>query len=53
MIQLPIPDIINYLQETFGQITPQELADREEAIKNYIDNPTKPVDTVFNKNDTV
>ena len=49
MIHLPILEIINYLQEIFGQITPQELADREEAIKNFIYDPTKPVDTVSNK----
>ena len=49
MIQDPIPNIISFLQETFGQITPQELADREEEIKNFAYDPTKPVDVVFNK----
>ena len=49
MIQNPIPEIISFLQETFGQITPQELADREEEIKNFGYDPAKLVDVVFNK----
>ena len=49
MIQSPIPDIIAFLQDSFGQITPQELADREDALKNLTYDPWKPVDLVFNK----
>ena len=49
MIQDPIPTIIIFLLETFGQITPQELAVREESINNFGYDPTKPVDLVFNK----
>ena len=49
MIQEPIPTIIDFLQEVFGQITPQELADREETLKNFTYDPIKPVDIVFNK----
>ena len=49
MLQETIPNIKEYLLETFGHITPQELADREEEIKNFAYDPTKPVDTVFNK----
>ena len=35
MNQDPIPITILLLQETFDQITPQELADCEEAIKKF------------------
>lgn len=35
MIQVLIPTIISFLQEIFGQITPQELADHKEAIKKF------------------
>ncbi len=49
MILSPIPDIIAFLQESYGQITPQELADREDALKNLSYDPSKPVDLAFNK----
>ena len=49
MIQDPIPDIITFLQDTYGKITPQELADREDALRNFHYEPWKPVDLVFNK----
>ena len=49
MIQKPIPEIIEFLQMTYGQITPQELADREGALKNSIYDPSKPVDLIFNQ----
>ena len=33
MIPNLIHDIITFLQDIYGQITPQELADREDALK--------------------
>ena len=47
MLQESIPRIMEYLLETFGQVTPQELADRKEEVKNFVYDPTKPVDTFF------
>ena len=49
MINNTIPEIFDYLTETYGQITEQELSDKEDEIKNLTYNPTTPVDTVFNK----
>ena len=49
MIQKPIPEIIEFLQTTYGQITPQELADREDALKNTVYDPSRPVDLIFNQ----
>ena len=49
MIQQPIPNIFAFLQTTYGQITPQELADCENALKNISYDPSKPVDLIFNQ----
>ena len=49
MINDPIPDIFDYLTTNYGQITEQELSDKEDALKTLVYDPTQPVDTVFNK----
>lgn len=49
MLDSSIPDIIKYLQDTYGRITEQELSDREEALKKYVYDTSSPVDMVFNK----
>ena len=40
---------MEFLTSTYGQITPQELADREDALKNLTYDPSKPVDLIFNQ----
>ena len=49
MLDAKIPDIIEYLQNTYGKITEQELSDREEDLKKYVYDTAEPVDTIFNK----
>jgi len=49
MINDSIPEIFDYLTENYGQITEQELSDKEDELKNLTYNPTTSVDSVFNK----
>ena len=49
MINDTIPDIIQYLQSNFGQITDQELSDTEDELKSFIYDLNAPVDFVFDK----
>ena len=49
MIQETIPDIIEYLQKTYGFLTDEALSEKEDVLKQYIYDPTKSVDDVFNK----
>ena len=49
MINNKVPDIILYLQQNHGQITEQDLNDKEEEVKGLVYDPVTPVDTVFNK----
>lgn len=49
MIQDSIPTIATFLQETYRRITPQELANCEDALKKFHYEPWKPVNLGFNK----
>ena len=49
MLDVLIPEIIEYLQTIYGRITEQELSDREDELKNSVYDTQTPVDTVFNK----
>ena len=49
MINDSIPAIFDYLTTNYGQITEQELSDKEDELKTLVYDPTQPVDTVFNK----
>ena len=49
MLDASIPTIIEYLQNTYGRITEQELSDREETLKKTIYDASEPVDMIFNK----
>lgn len=49
MIHTPIPDIFTFLGNTYGKLSPQQLRQREKVIDDIIFDPTKNVDTVFNK----
>ena len=49
MLDVSIPDIIDYLQNNYGRITEQDLSDREDEIKKFVYDIQAPVDTVFNK----
>ena len=49
MINDSIPDIFEFLTTNYGQITEQELSDKEDEIKAISYDPSTPVDTVFNR----
>lgn len=49
MVDVSIPEIIDYLQDSYGRITEQELSDREDELKRFVYDTQTPVDTVFNK----
>lgn len=47
-ITLPFYDVLNYLQDTFGRVTPQMLDDRIAEVTCMSYTPTLPIDIVFN-----
>ena len=49
MINETIPEIINFLSNTYGQLSPAQLKERERAIDNMVYNPATTIDSVFNK----
>ena len=49
MINNTIPEIINFLRNTYGQLSPSQLKERERAIDDMIYDPSQPIDSVFNK----
>ena len=49
MINDTILDTITYLQLNYGQITEQELNNKDDIVKVTVYDPTLPVDTVFNQ----
>ena len=51
MINLPIHSIIQYLIRTFGQISEEHYMSMEDEMKEFVYNPSLPVDIVFNKID--
>ena len=49
MISATIPEIIEFLQLNYGQITEEELVKKEEEIHTFDYDPQTPVDKVFTK----
>lgn len=49
MVDVSIPEIIEYLQDSQGHITEQELSDQEDKLKRFVYNARTPVGMVFNK----
>ena len=49
MVDVSIPEIIEYLQDSYGRITEQALSDKEDELKRFVYDTQTPVDTVFNK----
>ena len=49
MINESIPQIITFLRDTYGQLSPSQLKERERAIDDMIYNPATTIDSVFNK----
>ena len=47
MINKSIPEIVEYLQVNYGQITAEEMAAKEDELNNYCYDPQTPVDKVF------
>lgn len=48
-ITCPIPEIIQFLFEEYGDLSPDDLLTKEDTIKNYVYDPSLPVSTVFNE----
>ena len=46
-----IPVIMTFLQETNRKISPTNLIEKEDTMKDFVYNPAEPIDTVFNKID--
>ena len=47
MINETIPEIFDYLQTNYGQVTEEEMVTKEDDLKNYAYDPKAPVDKVF------
>ena len=49
MINSSIPDIFTFLKDTYGNLSPAQLRERERVIDDLVYDPAHSVDTVFNK----
>ena len=49
MINESIPEIFDYLQTNYGQITAEEMVAKEDDLKNFAYDPQAPVDEVFSQ----
>ena len=49
MLNDNIPDILTFLTDTYGQLSPVELKEQEKQINNMIYDTSQGIDTVFNK----
>ena len=49
MIHANIPEIFNFLRVNYGQLSPQQLKERESNLDNYNYDPSTHINTVFNK----
>ena len=49
MINESIPEIFDYLQTNYGQITAEEMVAKEDDLKNFAYDPQAPVDKVFSQ----
>jgi hypothetical protein len=41
-------EILTYLQEVYGRVSPQMLEDRDNDLRSMVYNPQQPIDVVFN-----
>ena len=48
-VQTSIPNIINYLFEEYGELSPDQLFEKEDEVKNFVYDPNQPVSVVFNE----
>ena len=46
-----IPQILNYLFETYSNVSPKELSSLKHQVESMIYDPTEPIDTVFTEID--
>ena len=51
VISFKIPDIMDYLVKTYGQLKPEELRHMKSEVEEYIYDPALPIDVLFNKMD--
>jgi uncharacterized phage-associated protein len=51
MIPSDIPAILAFLQNTYGKISPTHLMEKEDELKDFIYNPTQPINVIFNNID--
>ena len=51
MIPSDIPAILAFLQNTYGKISPTHLMEKEDELKDFIYDPTQPIDVIFNNID--
>ena len=49
MLNETIPKIINFLSNSYGQLSPVQLKERKKAIDDIVLNPATTIDSVFNK----
>ena len=49
MINETIPELSNFLSNTYGQLSPAQLKECEEDIENMVFNSATTIDDVFNK----
>ena len=49
MIHANIPEIFIFLRANYGQLSPQQLEERESNLDNYNYDPSTHINTVFNK----
>lgn len=49
MVNESIPQIITFLRDTYGQLSPLQLKERERAIDDMVYNSDTTIDSVFNK----
>ena len=49
MVHQSIPDIFHYLMTTCGQLSLQQIKDRENEIDNLTYDPATNVNTIFNR----
>ena len=47
-VEKPIAEIRQYLYDEYGEITPEQMMDKEEEIKRYVFDPMQSISTVFN-----
>ena len=48
-----VPTILEFLQNNYGLITPQQLDDKTTTVKSMIYDMAQPIDTIFNTIDTL